>query len=432
MRRTHTGGLLFFMCAALLAASLPARHARAQDGAGASPPPENAEAAWGARKLDEFKRARGCEHGARLDNLGIELQNNQELTGYVIAYGPSGKGGGTADYRLLVTTNYLVNARGIAPERIKTINGGAYSAKDETMVELWVVPHGAVPPEPRKFENDAATFQGLYSDYETGDLYGMLGESLGPPNPDSTLAGFAEVLRLQPSARAYVVAFTGEEESFGAWQRAADREVEQLKTYGVGADRVSVIFGGRDKGLRLQLWALPPDAPPPAAEAEREKRPEKATRIGPYDAMLLKFPDEARTLFKAFAAPLKADEEMTAALTVYLPSPRETWPEGFGDDPDEPPIADLVRLVEKWKGDLKKEYGVGAHRLVVTIVPHEGEDWDTGSVVAWLVPPGVAPPGPDAEKEEAEAEEEEEAEPAEGEDAEPVAEEQGEAPPTNS
>lgn len=411
MRRTLNGGLLLLVCA-----SLPTLDARAQEVAtGASPSPAptgEVVAAWGARKLDEFTQARGCDHSARLDNLGIELQNNPELTGYVIAYGPSGEGSGTADYRLRVTESYLVQLRGIARERVKTINGGAYSEKGEAMVEFWVVSPGAPPPPPRKFENDAATFKGLYSESETDDLYGQLGEGTGPPIGNSNLAGFAEVLRQQPSARAYVVVFNGEESAFRAWQRAADREVEELKKYGVSADRVTVIFGGRRETMTLQRWVLPPDAPPPAKDAPREQRPEEATLIGPYDALLLKYPADARTLFKAFAEALKADEEMTAALTVYLPSPPETKPEWAVTEPGDKPDVDLVQLVEKWKSDLRKEYGIGEHRLLVTFVPHEGDEWDSGAVVTWLVPPGVAPPGPYDEEEEEESEEAEEQEPA--------------------
>ncbi|HEX6623789.1 MAG TPA: hypothetical protein VF064_08760 [Pyrinomonadaceae bacterium] len=462
MRRTHTGGLLFFTCAALLA-SLSSPHARAQEVAAAPAQEENVEdAPWQARKLDEFGQVRGCDHGARLDNLATELLNRPDLTAYVVAYGPSGEGSGTADFRLQVTRDYLVMTRGLLADRIKLVNGGAYKDKHQSWVELWVAPPGAEPPPPpRKFENDAATFAGLYSEFETWDISGMTGEALGPPVGNSNLAGFAEVLRLQPSARAYIVAFNGEESAFHAWRRVADREIEQLKRrYGVKDDRVSVIFGGQEKELKLQLWVLPPDAPPPAEDAGRERRPAKATMLGPFEGYLLKYPDEARTFFKAFAEALKADEEMTISLAVYLPSssspeeeeateesgesPREEESDesppatdaatDAAPDPEEPPEVDLVQLVEKWRGDLVKEYGIGGQRLVVTFVELEGDVWSSGSISAWLVPPGVLPPDPLAEEEDGTETETEEAasaegaKPAEADEAKPVPAEHAEEP----
>jgi hypothetical protein len=119
-----------------------------------------------ARKIDEFGHAYGCDHSARLDNFAIELQDNAEASAYVIAYGPGGEGNGSGAWRLDLTREYLVRSRGITPERVKTIYGGPYSKRDVTFVELWLVPFGATPPAPAKYENDADRFRGKFAEYQ--------------------------------------------------------------------------------------------------------------------------------------------------------------------------------------------------------------------------------------------------------------------------
>src|ERR1051325_5412751 len=79
-----------------------------------------------ASKVDEFGFVAGCDHSARLDNFAIELQNFPDHKGYLIAYGAEGEASGTAGFRLRLEKGYLVNARGIAEERIVTVYGGPY------------------------------------------------------------------------------------------------------------------------------------------------------------------------------------------------------------------------------------------------------------------------------------------------------------------
>jgi hypothetical protein len=349
-----------------------------------------------ARKIDEFAQARGCDHGARLDNLAIELQNNPDLVGHVIAYGPAGEGSGTGDYRLLVTRTYLVESRGIDAQRVKTINGGRYKERDVSFVEFWVVPPGADAPEPASYKNDVSTFTGKFSESETWDSFEW-GELFGPPVGNSTLAGLADVLKSQPDTTAYVVAFNGKDSAPGAWRRVAQREADQLKEYGVAAGRVRIIFGGYGEELKIQRWVQPKDAPPPVEDAGAERAPSEASQIGRMGFYQLRYEGEARGLFEGFAQVLKADETLTAHLVVRL-----KWPRGEDDgevvppDPDEPPDLDPARLVEKWRADLRSKYGIGDQRLVVQFVPPQDES-NTGELEAWAVPMGAAPPDPYAE-----------------------------------
>lgn len=305
--------------------------------------------------------------------------NDRAAVGYVIAYGPSGEGSGASDYRQRITKDYLVMMRGLDEGRIKTINGGPYKNKNESFVEFWVAPQGATEPQPKKFKNDAATFRGRYSEFETWDISGW-GEATGPSIGNPNLAGFIEVLKLQPELRAFLVAFNGEESAPGTWRRVADREVTSLKGGGIAADRVRVIFGGYKKEPKIEFWALSPDALPPAKDAGSERKPERPMQIGSFDRYYLKYPDEAKVVFKGFADVLKADESLTACLVVRLDMPRDNETgETLRPDPDEPPDIDLMKLVETWKRDLKKEFGIGDNRLVVLVVPPQ-EAWDIGAI----------------------------------------------------
>jgi nucleoid-associated protein YejK len=98
-----------------------------------------------SRKFDEFPDISRNDEKARLDNFGIELQNDPTSTGYVIVYpGRASKRAEVQDHFGRVV-DYLVNSRGMDASRIKTIEG---PKRDQLHVELWVTPQGATAPNP--------------------------------------------------------------------------------------------------------------------------------------------------------------------------------------------------------------------------------------------------------------------------------------------
>ncbi len=97
----------------------------------------------------EFDTCCNCSYDdqkARLDNLAVELQNDPSTTTYLIAYaGRTSRAGESA--RLLARAHdYLTLHRKVDASRITLINGGF---REDDCVEVWVVPRGAVPPQPR-------------------------------------------------------------------------------------------------------------------------------------------------------------------------------------------------------------------------------------------------------------------------------------------
>ena len=98
-----------------------------------------------SRRFDEFPDISRNDEKARLDNIGIELQNDPTATAYVIVYpGKSGKRGEVQRHAGRIV-EYLVNSRQLDQRRIVTLVG---PTRDQLHVELWITPQGATPLTP--------------------------------------------------------------------------------------------------------------------------------------------------------------------------------------------------------------------------------------------------------------------------------------------
>ncbi|MEP6913335.1 MAG: hypothetical protein ABI923_11300, partial [bacterium] len=99
-----------------------------------------------AREFDVCNNCSYNDQKARLDNLAVELNNDPSARVYILAYGGRTSRSGQADRLGARARDYLVNHRGIGSSRIVVLDGGF---REEESVELWVVPSGATPPQPR-------------------------------------------------------------------------------------------------------------------------------------------------------------------------------------------------------------------------------------------------------------------------------------------
>ncbi|MDQ3684814.1 MAG: hypothetical protein M3430_04340 [Acidobacteriota bacterium] len=342
-----------------------------------------------AYKLDEYGLLQSnCDYGARLDNFAIYLENNPTLKGYVITYGPEGNGSGTGNYLLRVTKDYLVQVRGIDEGRIKIIYGGRYKTQSESATEVWLVPHGAVPPKSVKYGNDVISFRGKFIEYEAWD-----GFYDGDPNGISPgrvrHAAFADMLKQQKKTRAYIVAYNGNDATPGAWRRVAQRDSQNLQDYGVETSRIKIIYGGYAGETKVQFWILPKIAPPPVKEAPPERAPGRAVRIGSFSDYQLTDTRDEQWVFKGFAEVLSNNEQLSACVIIR---PRTDGADQSVDS-DESQKVDLLKLVEKWKADLSKLYKIQENRFHLMVIPAQ-EEWDEGTFETWIVPLGAALPNP--------------------------------------
>ena len=99
-----------------------------------------------AREFDVCCNCTFDDQKARLDNLAVELQNDPSTTAYIIAYAGRGSRAGEANRLGARALEYLTDQRGIDKSRIVVLNGGY---REQDCVELWIVPRGATPPQPR-------------------------------------------------------------------------------------------------------------------------------------------------------------------------------------------------------------------------------------------------------------------------------------------
>jgi hypothetical protein len=347
-----------------------------------------------ARLFDSYEAIPSDDAGAHLDNFAIQLQSDPNLNGYVICYGPDGEGSGTGSYLLRITKDYLVNTRGFDPERIQTIYAGRYKNPAEIATELWIGQQGMDMPEPMRYKSKIGTFNGKFEEYEGWD--GVADGADGPSFGNVTLAAFADILRQQPATMGYIVAFNFRGAAPGTWRRVAKRVAGELQADGIQGDRIKIIYGGSIKGnknevtdqAKVQLWILPADAPPPVEEAKPEQTPKEATKIGSYNSYFLKYPKEEFRVLEGFVDMLQADGQLNVCIIVR--------PRIEGEEtqlaPDEPPDIDTLKLVEKWRSDLKEKFGIKESRIIV--IPAAAGESNEGTVDVWVVPPGAPLPDP--------------------------------------
>jgi len=106
-----------------------------------------------ARKFDEFRIALGdgMDETSRLARYARQLKKEPQTQAYIIAYSPRLRNVYGSDYwdiaenRLLTTKAQLVQY-GVRERRLIGVDGGI---REDTKVELWILPHGASPPRPR-------------------------------------------------------------------------------------------------------------------------------------------------------------------------------------------------------------------------------------------------------------------------------------------
>ena len=173
--------------------------------------------------------------------------------------------------------SYLVDTRGLQAERVMTVDGGEASCLWQ---ELWVVPAGTAP-KPR---DDAYTraltdtdsirkFDEYYyfmpqdGEMSEGDDYFDMGNSF---------EGYAAVLRQEPRALAYIIAYPqyyverGSVDEGGrtrtrvyldrrgtAGKILSEVRAELVKTYHLASSRIRVVDGGYRKTRAVELWIVP-------------------------------------------------------------------------------------------------------------------------------------------------------------------------------
>ena len=350
-----------------------------------------------ARKLDEFGSVSHCDVTARLDNLAIELQNTPSARGHIISYAPPGMG----ERLLELVKGYLVESRGLKPSRITTTYGGRNSDLTQPRIELWIVPKNAPLPEPENHTTDVETFKGLLLDQEIGDDFGVQYEAeMGPGIGGTARPSFADILHQQKNAIGYIVVYSGETATPGAWRHLAQDEIEYLKPFNVEASRLKVIFGGHQKVTKVQLWISPKDEPPPVRDAGPEFPLAKTVKAGDFYISGLYDKQNQANFFKRLADVLRTEKTARAFLVVRLEPPTADVPIANSEKPEpveETEEPDLTKVVESWRAELLKTDKIGPDRFIVLFTTTR--ETESSQLSLWIVPKGQPLPDPNEDEE---------------------------------
>jgi hypothetical protein len=248
-------------------------------------------------------------------------------------------------------------------------------------------------------------------------LSGLIGQSGGfegtedttPDNSDGPLPGdiltaaFADVLRHQPDSVGYIVTYQSNDDAPGAWKRVADYDVENLKEYGIGSDRLKIVYAGKDEGTTHHFWVLPKGEPLPIAEAIPDRLADKAVRIHEYDEYGFADLKAQEFAFKGIAQLLK---EYPDAKVCYMVIPRVPKDDESADEDNKKPEqqteltkhtplpkADFHQIVEQWRARLISDLKISPDRIII-LYPTGVDEQFQGKMQSWLVPKNAVLPAP--------------------------------------
>jgi hypothetical protein len=219
--------------------------------------PINAAAQSGsATKFDSYENLPTDDEAAHLDAFYEALRQQPDLRGYLIGYKQASIAPGVLLRRLYGDQRYLIEMRGVAPNRVVVIEGGY---KQKSTIELWLVPNGAPPPAPTpaalpiQINTKRYLFDDECLECEPAvnlDLYGLT----------DGIRFYAVELQRNPNARAIIVVRPGEHLGVRKTLSEARRAKWLLiRDYKIAAGRITINPAprGKDNLSTAELWIVP-------------------------------------------------------------------------------------------------------------------------------------------------------------------------------
>lgn len=222
----------------------------------------------GARMVDGFGDIMMSDWLARLDFFAIELQQEPDSRGYIVAHAARGKFIGWPLRRASAARDYLTETRALDPARVSVVNGGV---GQEVKYELWVVSPGAtLPVKPLDLsllmsgERTPQPFD-RFAVYERGDREMRMAEDGEDYLFDNAAlyAPFVEALRADPGLRGCVIVYVPRGGRRGSRRLAGRVKLAISKAHAVDVRRLSALGGGRRRHKLVELWLVPPGSPLP-------------------------------------------------------------------------------------------------------------------------------------------------------------------------
>ena len=233
-----------------------------------------------AQKFDEFGDIEYSDLMARLDNFAIQLQNQPAAKGFILVYRTRRDLPGLSNAIALRSLSYLVHSRGLARDRLVTVDGGEADCQTQ---ELWIVPVGTAPaprPDayPRYFPDlDSARKIDEYG-FDPLDLGKGSATWFGADERGDYLETFATQLKKEPKTLACIIVYAqfnprpGLVDYNGNYEPVRDVRIDRegttrqrlntertrlIKIYGIAPSRIKLVDGGYRKRRTVELWIVP-------------------------------------------------------------------------------------------------------------------------------------------------------------------------------
>ncbi len=216
-----------------------------------------------SRKFDEFGDLIADNEMVHLDAFALELNKNSNSTGYIVGYYEQHIPAGHFLRRIHGYRNYLVNKRGVNPNLVKVVEGGN---REKRVTELWLAPNGDSAPKPSpemqldlksplKFD-EVSMGVGCEPEF-TLDLYEL----------DDGLKFYANVLRVNPNAQVWIIAYPNRRSRLSTAVGVARHTKDSLvRDFNIEANRIiTKVSNRRQACMKAEIWIVPVGAVPSAA-----------------------------------------------------------------------------------------------------------------------------------------------------------------------
>ena len=208
-----------------------------------------------ATKFDSYGRLVTDDEAAHLDLFSEQLRDHPNMRGYLIGYTQQTGPPGVLLRRLYGDQRYLIELRGVEPNRLIAIDGGY---RPTYTIEHWLIPNGATSPVPTPFSlaPGFAKKRDLFDEECLGcepavnlDLYVFT----------DGLEFYAAALHKNPNARGLIVVRPGQYVSArNALNRARKAKRELARAHKIDADRLTIRLARRRKDnlSMAEMWII--------------------------------------------------------------------------------------------------------------------------------------------------------------------------------
>ena len=349
------------------------------------------------RKVDDYGKVGHCDETARLDYLAITIQNEPGTKAYLLVYMGRNDMPAWKEGLMRRAADYLVNARGVDPARVKVIFGGF---REERTTELWVVAGEDPAPEPsdtvevkvdrtKAYQWDDKMVEVEFN-YEVEGQEGVEEEGLQEADAEDKAASETEAEAKAPAETEAKDKSPSETEraNEAPEEKLADPEEASAAEWRKEVEKYEIVMERRGVIEEEEGAFDPPEAE--ASEAAASEAAEGEEVSGPAEAEAAAEPEEPTVgtikvslwwNVESFAEALKADPNSRACLVYYY---------GAKNADKETVREMLARAVAK----MGEQFGLKGDRIVTV----DGGYTPNPSIELWVVPRGAEPPKPKPNK----------------------------------